>query len=57
MKIISMRCGEETIIKDPRSYEHYWASSWNKTWKNFFGPYGIWTHDLCDTDAALYQLS
>ena len=19
--------------------------------------YGIWTHDLCDTDAALYQLS
>ena len=18
------------------------------------GPYGIWTHDLCDTDAALY---
>ena len=52
-----MRCGEETIIKDPRSYKHYWASSWNKTWKNFFGPYGIWTHDLCDTDAALYQLS
>ena len=36
MKIIYMRCGEETII---------------------FGPYGIWTHDLCDTDAALYQLS
>ena len=25
--------------------------------KNFFGPYGIWTHDLYDTDAALYQLS
>ena len=21
------------------------------------GPYGIWTHDLCDTGAALYQLS
>ena len=21
------------------------------------GPYGIWTHDLCDTDVALYQLS
>ena len=21
------------------------------------GPYGIWTHDLCDTSAALYQLS
>ena len=21
------------------------------------GPYRIWTHDLCDTSAALYQLS
>ena len=21
------------------------------------GPYGIWTHDLCNTGAALYQLS
>ena len=21
------------------------------------GPYGIWTHDLCDTGAAPYQLS
>ena len=21
------------------------------------GPYGIWTHDLCDTDATLGQLS
>ena len=21
------------------------------------GLYGIWTHDLCDTGAALYQLS
>ena len=21
------------------------------------GSYGIWTHDLCDTGAALYQLS
>ena len=20
------------------------------------GPYGIWTHDLCDTGVALYQL-
>ena len=26
-------CGEETNTKDPRSYEHYWTSSWNKTWK------------------------
>ena len=21
------------------------------------GPYGIWTHNLCETGAALYQLS
>ena len=27
----------------------------NRTWKNS-GPYGIWTHDLRDTGAALYQL-
>ena len=29
----------------------------NRTWKKISVPYGIWTHDLCDTDAALYQLS
>ena len=23
MKIIYVHCGEETIIRDPRSYEHY----------------------------------
>ena len=28
----------------------------NRTWKNS-GPHGIWTHDLCDTGAALYQMS
>ena len=21
------------------------------------GPHSVWTHDLCDTDAVLYQLS
>ena len=47
---------EETKIRDPRSYEHYWTSSWNKAWKKFSDPYGIWTHDLCDTGAALYKL-
>ena len=46
---------EETKISDPRSYEHYWTSSWNKAWKKFSDPYGIWTHDLCDTGAALYK--
>ena len=25
--------------------------------KKYPGPYGIWTHDLYDTSAALYQLS
>ena len=35
MKIIYMHCGEETNIRNPRSYEHYWASGWNKTWKKF----------------------
>ena len=57
MKIIYVHCGEETNIRDPRSYEHYWTSSWNKTWKKISGKYGIWTHDLCDTSAVLYQLS
>ena len=47
---------EETKISDPRSYEHYWTISWNKAWKKFSDPYGIWTHDLCDTGAALYKL-
>ena len=28
----------------------------NKAWKKS-GLYGNWTHDLCNTGAALYQLS
>ena len=44
---------------DPRSNVHYLGSSGNKAWKKKkkAGLYGIWTHDLCDTGAALYQLS
>ena len=42
---------------DPRSNVHYLSSSENKAWKKNSGLYGIWTHDLCDTGAALYQLS
>ena len=42
---------------DPRSDVHYLGSSENKPWKKISGLYGIWTHDLCDTGAALYQLS
>ena len=41
---------------DPRSNVHHLSSSENKAWKNS-GLYGILTHDLCDTCAALYQLS
>ena len=41
---------------DPRSDVHYLGSSENKARKNS-GLYGIWTHNLCDTSAALYQLS
>ena len=22
-------------MSDPRSYEHYWTSSWNETWEKF----------------------
>ena len=34
------------------------CSSENKAWKKKnSGLYGIWTHDLYDTGAALYQLS
>ena len=54
MKIMYVHCGEETNISDPRIYERYWTSSWNETWKKFRP---LRTHDLCDTGAALYQLS
>ena len=57
MKFIYVHCDEETNIRDPRSLEHYWTSSWNKTWKKNPGLFRIWTHDICDTGAALYQLS
>ena len=42
--------------RDLRSNERYLSSSKNKAWKNS-GPCRIWTHDLCDTNAILYQLS
>lgn len=34
--------------------ENYSSSGENKAWKNA-GVHGIWTHDLCDTGAVLYQ--
>ena len=39
---------------DPRSYEYYLVKI--RPGKNS-GSYGIWTHHLCDTGAALYKLS
>ena len=41
---------------DPRSNVHYLAAVKKRPEKNS-ALYGIWTHDLCDTGAALYQLS
>ena len=43
---------------DLHSNEHNLRNSEKKAWKKKnSGLYGIWTHDLCDTGAALYQLS
>ena len=54
MKIIyeNKNCSKE----DHRSYRRNFCSCEKKVWKNS-GLYGIRTLDLCDTDAALYQLS
>ena len=41
---------------DLHCVEHYLSSSKNKGWKNK-GLDGIWTHDLCNIHAVLYQLS
>ena len=57
MKIMDLNCGQRREYEgDLRSNEHYLSSSENKVWKTS-GLYGIWTHDLCDTGAVLYQLS
>ena len=42
---------------DPCSNVHYLSSSENKAWKKNSGLYKIWTHDLCNTSAVLYQLN
>ena len=41
MKIIHVHSSEETNVRDPRSYEHYWTSSWNKTWKKKIQAVGL----------------
>ena len=43
MKIIYVQCGYELVVE--------------KSPEQNSGLYGIWTHDLCDTGAALYQLN
>ena len=52
---MAIRLGQLSI-KIKCSNVHYLGSSENKAWKNS-GLYGIWTHDLCNTSAVLYQLS
>ena len=42
---------------DLRSYENHRTNIWNMAWKKNSGLHGIWTHELCDTGAVLYQLS
>ena len=42
---------------DLSSNELYLTSSENEAWEKDSGLYEIWTHDRCDTGAALYQLS
>ena len=44
------------IWKGLRSNEHYLSNRETKAWKRF-KPVRVWTHELCDTDAALHQLS
>ena len=57
-KVLTKRICFDVNESDPRSNVHYLGSSENKAWKKKnSGLYGIWTHDLCDTGAVLYQLS
>ena len=58
MKIIYVNCGVKNYLKeDHRSSIRNLYSCEKKAWKKNSGLYGIRTLDLCDTGAALYQLS
>ena len=58
MKIIYMNYEVKNYLKeDHRSYIRNLCSCEKKAWKKFRLQYGIRTVDLCDTGAALYQLS
>ena len=54
-KSYNVHSGEETNIRDPRSYEHYWTSSWNNTWKKFRHVRDC--EHMTSAIPALYQLS
>ena len=57
MKVTFLNSGwRREYERDLRSNEHYLSSRETKAWKRF-KPVRVWTHELCDTDAALYQLS
>ena len=47
---------KNTSESDPHSYEVTEAVT-NKAKKKLWGSNGVWTHDLHDTSAMLYQLS
>ena len=58
MKIIYVNCGVKNYLKeDHRSYIRNLCSCEKKAQEKNSGLYGIRTLDLCDTGAALYQLS
>lgn len=57
MKIVYVNCGSRNECESElRSSEHYLSSGENKAKKNP-GLYVIWTHDLYNTGALLYQMS
>ena len=56
--MIYENCGVKNYMKeDHRSYKRNFCSCEKKALKKKKGLYGIRTLDLCNTGAALYQLS
>ena len=57
MKMIYENCGVKNYMReDHRIYKRNFCSCEKKALKKI-ALYGIWTLDLCNTGAALYQLS
>ena len=57
MKIIYIHYVKETNIREILAAMNTTELVVERGPKNILGPYGIWTHDLWDTGAVLYQLS